>query len=66
MHALKVNLEDLYNGITKKLSLAKNVICGKCEGKGSKSGASGHCNTCKGSGVRVVAGAYTRPLLSST
>jgi DnaJ family protein A protein 2 len=54
VHALKVNLEDLYNGITKKLSLAKNVLCPKCDGKGSKSGASGHCGTCKGSGVRVV------------
>ena len=54
VHGLKVSLEDLYNGITKKLSLAKNVLCPKCDGKGSKSGASGHCGTCKGSGVRVV------------
>lgn len=54
VHGLKVNLEDLYNGVTKKLSLAKNVLCPKCDGKGSKSGASGHCGTCKGSGVRVV------------
>jgi DnaJ family protein A protein 2 len=54
VHGLKVSLEDLYNGVTKKLSLAKNVLCPKCDGKGSKSGASGHCGTCKGSGVRVV------------
>lgn len=54
MHALKLGLDDLYNGVTKKLSLAKNVICPKCEGKGSKSGASGHCHGCKGQGVRVV------------
>uniref|UniRef100_A0A7S0SLL4 J domain-containing protein n=1 Tax=Mantoniella antarctica TaxID=81844 RepID=A0A7S0SLL4_9CHLO len=54
VHGLKVSLEDLYNGITKKLSLAKNVLCPKCDGKGSKSGANGHCNGCKGSGVRVV------------
>ena len=38
MHGLKVSLEDLYNGVTKKLSLAKNVLCPKCDGKGSKSG----------------------------
>ena len=54
VHGLKVSLEDLYNGVTKKLSLAKNIICPKCDGKGSKSGASGHCGTCKGSGVRLV------------
>lgn len=33
MHQLGVSLEDLYNGITRKLALQKNVICGKCEGK---------------------------------
>jgi len=54
VHGLKLSLEELYNGVTKKLSLAKNVICPKCDGKGSKSGASGHCGTCQGSGVRVV------------
>lgn len=32
MHPLKVSLEELYNGTTKKLSLAKNVVCSKCEG----------------------------------
>lgn len=32
MHPLKVSLEELYNGCTKKLSLAKNVICSKCDG----------------------------------
>lgn len=32
MHPLKVSLEELYNGTTKKLSLAKNVICNKCDG----------------------------------
>ena len=32
MHPLKVSLEELYNGTTKKLSLSKNVVCAKCEG----------------------------------
>lgn len=32
VHPLKVSLEELYNGTTKKLSLAKNVICNKCDG----------------------------------
>lgn len=38
MHQLGVSLEDLYNGITRKLALQKNVICGKCEGKKKNSG----------------------------
>ncbi|OXB82034.1 UNVERIFIED_CONTAM: hypothetical protein H355_004117 [Colinus virginianus] len=32
VHQLGVSLEDLYNGVTRKLALQKNVICGKCEG----------------------------------
>ncbi|CAB4429065.1 unnamed protein product [Rhizophagus irregularis] len=38
-HVLKVSLEDLYLGKTSKLSLNKNVICSKCEGRGGKEGA---------------------------
>ncbi|CAI9785834.1 unnamed protein product [Fraxinus pennsylvanica] len=40
VHPLKVSLEDLYVGTTKKLSLSRNVLCSKCDGQGSKSGAS--------------------------
>jgi len=29
VHSLKVSLEELYNGTTKKLSLSKNVLCQK-------------------------------------
>lgn len=32
VHTLKVSLEDLYNGTTKKLSLSRNVLCPKCKG----------------------------------
>lgn len=53
IHPLKVSLEDLYNGISKKLSLSRNVICRKCSGKGSKSGASMTCSGCRGSGMKV-------------
>lgn len=53
VHPLKVSLEDLYKGITKKLSLSRNVICSKCSGKGSKSGASMKCSGCKGTGMKV-------------
>ncbi|KAH9537002.1 hypothetical protein CY35_16G029500 [Sphagnum magellanicum] len=53
VHPLKVSLEDLYNGTTKKLSLARNVLCSKCKGKGSKTGASSQCAACQGSGMKV-------------
>ncbi|RWR86705.1 dnaJ protein 2 [Cinnamomum micranthum f. kanehirae] len=53
VHSLKVSLEDLYNGTSKKLSLSKNVLCPKCKGKGSKSGASGRCYGCQGSGTKI-------------
>ncbi|CAN0921821.1 Chaperone protein dnaJ A6 [Linum grandiflorum] len=53
LHPLMVSLEDLYNGTTKKLKLSRNVICSKCRGKGSKSGASETCYGCQGAG-RIV------------
>ncbi|XP_016493660.1 dnaJ protein homolog isoform X1 [Nicotiana tabacum] len=54
VHTLRVSLEDLYNGTTKKLSLSRNRLCSKCNGKGSKSGASGRCYGCQGTGMRVT------------
>lgn len=53
VHPLKVSLEDLYSGISKKLSLSRNVLCSKCNGKGSKSGASMKCSSCQGTGMKV-------------
>ncbi|XP_076890995.1 dnaJ protein homolog [Bidens hawaiensis] len=53
VHPLKVSLEDLYNRTSKKLSLSRNVICSKCKGKGSKSGASMTCGGCQGTGMKV-------------
>ncbi|KAM7260090.1 hypothetical protein ACFE04_015831 [Oxalis oulophora] len=53
IHPLKVSLEDLYLGTTKKLSLSRNKICSECNGKGSKSGASLQCSGCQGSGMKV-------------
>ncbi|PKU83558.1 DnaJ protein like [Dendrobium catenatum] len=47
IHPLKVSLEELYNGTSKKLSLSRNVLCSKCKGKGSKSGASMKCSGCE-------------------
>ncbi|GHP03408.1 hypothetical protein PPROV_000216300 [Pycnococcus provasolii] len=53
-HALQVTLKDLYKGLTKKLSLTRNVICPKCDGTGSKSGKPTTCRGCRGQGVKVV------------
>lgn len=53
VHPLKVSLEDLYSGTSKKLSLSRNVLCKKCNGTGSKSGASMKCPGCQGSGMKV-------------
>ncbi|XP_073139319.1 dnaJ protein homolog isoform X2 [Henckelia pumila] len=51
VYPLKVSLEELYSGTTKKLSLSRDVICSECDGKGSKAGASMECSSCEGSGV---------------
>uniref|UniRef100_A0A0V0HLX7 Putative ovule protein n=2 Tax=Solanum chacoense TaxID=4108 RepID=A0A0V0HLX7_SOLCH len=32
VHTLRVSLEDLYNGTTKKLSLSRSILCPKCKG----------------------------------
>ncbi|GAV79277.1 DnaJ_CXXCXGXG domain-containing protein [Cephalotus follicularis] len=53
VHPLKFSWEDLYIGTSKKLSLSRNVICSKCKGKGSKSGASMKCSGCQGSRMKV-------------
>ncbi|OMO59019.1 hypothetical protein CCACVL1_25157 [Corchorus capsularis] len=54
VHPLKVSLEDLYLGTSKKLSVSRNVLCSKCNGKGSKSGAASMtCPSCQGCGIKV-------------
>ncbi|CAA7046426.1 unnamed protein product [Microthlaspi erraticum] len=54
VHPLKVSLEDVYLGTMKKLSLSRNALCSKCNGKGSKSGASLKCGGCQGTGMKVT------------
>ncbi|PIM98233.1 Molecular chaperone (DnaJ superfamily) [Handroanthus impetiginosus] len=54
VHPLRVSLEDLYNGTTRKLSISRNILCTKCKGKGSKSGSLGRCHGCQGTGVRTT------------
>lgn len=49
---LKVSLDDLYNGASKKLRLTKQINCKSCEGQGGSGVVK--CATCKGRGVRVI------------
>ncbi|KAF6258255.1 DnaJ-like protein [Scenedesmus sp. NREL 46B-D3] len=58
VHRLAVTLEELYSGVTKKLSLSRKLPCHKCSGTGSKSGKRHTCSTCHGSGVQM----HIRPL----
>lgn len=53
IHQMSVQLEELYNGATRKLALQKNVICDKCEGRGGKKGAIDKCMQCRGSGLET-------------
>lgn len=53
VHRLKVTLEDLYRGATRKMSLQRNVKCAGCSGAGTTSGRRYPCDACHGSGVQV-------------
>ncbi|GJE97939.1 DnaJ-domain-containing protein [Phanerochaete sordida] len=54
VHRVTVSLEDLYKGKVTKLALTRNVICGKCNGKGGKEGAVRPCGNCNGRGIRIM------------
>lgn len=49
---VKLNLQEISTGITKKFKLKKDVCCSHCHGTGSEDGGTGDtCPTCHGSGV---------------
>jgi DnaJ-related protein SCJ1 len=50
---MNVELEDLYNGAVKELSIQKNVVCNKCHGTGGKLGNTRQCPICNGRGVTM-------------
>ncbi len=48
---VKLTLEEINEGVTKKLKISKNIACDKCGGSGAKdSTAYTTCHTCNGSG----------------
>jgi len=51
---LNLSLEELYNGIQKKMKVTRRVICKTCDGKGSASKQSYQCSGCKGTGMKVT------------
>lgn len=53
-HRLKVTLEEMYNGATRKLSMTRQIKCDSCNATGSKSGRKDVCPSCHGSGVHVM------------
>lgn len=53
-HALKVSLEDLYNGRTFKLKVTRDTLCSGCSGSGCIAGAKEEdCESCDGRGVKI-------------
>eukprot|EP01130_Rhizamoeba_saxonica_P013374 TRINITY_DN5707_c0_g1_i1.p1 TRINITY_DN5707_c0_g1~~TRINITY_DN5707_c0_g1_i1.p1 ORF type:complete len:398 (-),score=114.61 TRINITY_DN5707_c0_g1_i1:1170-2363(-) len=52
--ALRISLEDVYNGVTKKMRVTRKILCKTCSGTGSKDGKGfQECGTCEGSGIKV-------------
>jgi molecular chaperone DnaJ len=47
---IKLNLQEVANGVAKKLKVNKYVACETCTGTGAKDGSYTTCGTCRGSG----------------
>ena len=48
---VKLTLQEIANGVTKKFKINKYVTCPHCHGSGSEDGKKETCEKCKGSGV---------------
>lgn len=48
---VKLNLEEIANGVEKKIKVNKHISCNECSGTGAQSGSAYNtCSTCRGSG----------------
>lgn len=64
---LSCTLEDLYNGVTRKVSIPRDRVCKTCKGKGCQPGGSVKCKRCRGSGMeRNGFGFFTCSLCNGT
>jgi molecular chaperone DnaJ len=65
---LKLNLEEIANGVEKKIKVKRYVSCGDCGGNGAKNGTDiKTCQFCQGTGqVRKVVNTMFGQMVSST
>lgn len=65
---LKLTLQEIANGVEKKIKVRRQVACKSCEGTGAKNGTSfTTCSTCNGSGqVRQVVNTMLGQMVSAS
>lgn len=65
---LKLTLDEIANGVEKKIKVKRYVACQACDGNGSKNGTSlQSCSTCQGSGqVRKVVNTMLGQMVSAS
>jgi len=65
---VKLTLEEIANGVSKKIKVKKSLSCKTCKGSGAKdSGSTSSCSTCRGSGyVRQVKSTFLGQMQTTT
>jgi molecular chaperone DnaJ len=65
---LKLNLEEVAEGVEKKIKVKRHVACESCKGTGAKNGTSfKNCSTCNGTGqIRRVVNTMLGQMMSAT
>jgi molecular chaperone DnaJ len=65
---VSLSLEEIANGVTKKIKVKKKIRCQTCKGSGAKdAGSVQTCNTCRGSGyVRQVRSTFLGQMQTTT
>lgn len=65
---VKLTLEEIAKGVTKKIKVKKQVVCGDCKGSGAKDNSSRQtCSTCRGSGyVRQIRNTFLGQMQTTT
>jgi len=51
---LSLTLEEIKNGVDKKIKIDKKIICPHCNGTGSKDKKMTKCSTCHGTGIETI------------
>uniref|UniRef100_A0A8R1DWI5 Uncharacterized protein n=1 Tax=Caenorhabditis japonica TaxID=281687 RepID=A0A8R1DWI5_CAEJA len=53
VHQMRVTLDTLYKGATRKLKINRTVTCKQCKGRGGAEGACKDCSDCNGRGIKI-------------